>query len=97
MDYDKEIADGPWMHHKIPTQVMACPIQQVVSAITPPPSEVLHAVNETGAPSLEGYDQSRIFGLKTIRIGHGKWSPSEAAAFFKESFSLLQDRGQYSI
>jgi len=85
MDYDREYY-GAWTHHKIPTQTMACPIQQVVSAITPPPSEVLHAVNETGAPSLEGYDQTRIFGLKTIRIAEGNWSPSEAAAFFKESF-----------
>ena len=86
MAYDEEV-EGAWMHHKIPTQAMACPIQQVISMITPPPSEVLQAVNETGALSVEDYDQSTILGLKTIRIQEDtEWSPIEAAAFFKESF-----------
>ena len=85
MNYDKEV-DGAWKHHKIPNQAMACPIQQVVSTLTPPPSEVLHAVNETGAPSLSDYDQSTILGLKTIRIQKSEWYSGEAAAFFKESF-----------
>jgi len=85
MAYDEEV-EGAWMHHKIPTQAMACPIQHVVSTLTPPPSEVLHAVNETGALSVEDYDQSTILGLKAVRIQKSEWSPIEAAAFFKESF-----------
>jgi len=90
MAYDEEVV-GAWMHHKIPNQAMACPIQHVVSTITPPPNEVLQTLNETWAPSLDEYDQSTILGLKTIRIQQSEWSPSEwspseAAAFFKESF-----------
>jgi len=74
MAYDEEV-EGAWMHHKIPTQAMACPIQQVINTINPP-----------WAPSLDGYDQSTILGHKTVRFQEAHWSPSEAAVFFKESF-----------
>jgi len=92
MKYDEEVnVKGAWMHHQIPTQAMACPIQQVISTITPPPIEVLKAVNETGKASLDGYAQYTILALKIIHIqkseySASEWSPSEAAAFFKESF-----------
>ena len=86
LDYDTEIEGTAWVHHKIPNQSLACPIQQVVSTLTPPPSEVLHAVNETGAPSLDDYDQSTILGLKTIHIQNSDWPAYKAAAFFKENF-----------
>ena len=78
--------DGAWMHNVIPTQSMACPIQQVVSTLNPPPSQVLHAVNETGKLSLAEYDQSTILGIKTIRLQASKWSPDGAADFFRENF-----------
>ena len=83
---DEDEPDGAWMHNKIPTQSMSCPLQQVVSTLNPPSSEVLYAVNQTGNESYEQHEESNIIGMKTIRIQHGKWEPFEAANFFRENF-----------
>jgi len=98
---DNGTADGAWIHNKIPSQAMACPVQQVANTLNPPPAKILHSVNETTKPSIVEYDHSKIFGMKTIRIHlnktkvlgpthsiriHTDWQPEEAANFFKINF-----------
>ena len=83
---DKEQVDGPWMHNIIPTQSMACPLQQIVSTLNPPPTEVLQAVNQTGRESYEQHEESFIIGMKTIRIQNKQWGPFQAAEFFRQNF-----------
>jgi len=98
---DNGTADGAWIHNKIPSQAMACPVQHVANTLNPPPAKILHSVNETTKPSIVEYDDSKIFGMKTIRIHlnktkvlgpthsiriHTDWQPEEAADFFKINF-----------
>lgn len=81
--------------------ILACPVQHVANTLNPPPAKILHSVNETTKPSIVEYDDSKIFGMKTIRIHlnktkvlgpthsiriHTDWQPEEAADFFKINF-----------
>jgi len=81
-------ASGAWFHHSIPKQSMACTIQKVLHTINPPPKEVQQQIisNEGNGITLDGYETSQIVGAKMIRIQNGKWTPLEAAEFFKYNF-----------
>lgn len=79
--------NGAWTHGGIPPQSFACPIQHLVHAINPPPTEVMRHLQIGDFPSMGGYDESTILGLKTIRLANSKmWTPQGAAHFFKENF-----------
>ncbi|KAL7426716.1 hypothetical protein ACHAXM_000552 [Skeletonema potamos] len=67
---------------------MACTIQKVLHTINPPPKEVQQQIisNEGNGITLDGYETSQIVGAKMIRIQNGKWTPLEAAEFFKYNF-----------
>jgi hypothetical protein len=77
---------GAWQHNPIPSQAMACPMQQILSTINPPPHETLMKLDQPGHPSFEEYENSSIIGAKMIRIQDGEWSPMQAAAYFQENF-----------
>lgn len=77
---------GAWQHNPIPSQAMACPMQQILSTIDPPPHETLMKLNQPGHPSFEKYETSSIIGAKMIRIQGGEWSPMHAAAYFQKNF-----------
>ena len=83
---DKRRSGGAWFHNAIPSQAMACPIQQILSTIDPPPHETLMYLNRPGHPSFEGYEASSIIGAKMIRIQSGAWGEVEAAAYFQKNF-----------
>jgi hypothetical protein len=83
-------ASGAWFHHSIPKQSMACTIQKVLHTINPPPKEVQQRIisNKSSGVgiTLDDYETSQIVGAKMIRIQIGKWTPLEAAEFFKYNF-----------
>ena len=83
---DKTRDSGAWLHNAIPSQAMACPMQQILSTIDPPPHETLMQLNRPGHPSFEEHEASSIIGAKMIRIQDGEWSPMQAAAYFQENF-----------
>ena len=65
---------------------MACPMQQILSTIDPPPHETLMQLNRPGHPSFEEHEASSIIGAKMIRIQSGDWEAKEAAAYFQKNF-----------
>ncbi len=82
-----DVKDGAWMHNGIPVGALACPIQQIIDTINPPPYRVQHRVNVTGSPSIHEYDHSRILGMKTVRIGDSiLWDAKAASNFFERNF-----------
>ncbi len=84
-----DITEGSWLHNGIAPGAIACPIQQIISTINPPPHDVQHHVNVTKSKfkSLEEYDQFKILGVKTIRIDNPLlWNAKQAAEFFKRNF-----------
>jgi len=83
---DKRNSGGAFHHNAIPSQAMACPMQQLLSTIDPPPHETLMQLNRPGHPSFEEYESSSIIGAKMIRIQSGAWGEVEAAAYFQKNF-----------
>jgi hypothetical protein len=83
---DKRNSGDAWIHNAIPTQALACLMQQIMSTINPPPHELLMELNQPGNPSYEDYEASLIIGAKMIRIQEGDWDAMTAVAYFKENF-----------
>jgi len=83
---DERYNGTPWMHNAIPSQALACPMQQIMSTINPPPHEILMELNQPGNPSYADYEASLIIGAKMIRIQDGNWNAKTAVAYFQENF-----------
>mmetsp|Transcript_93 Transcript_93/g.125 ORF Transcript_93/g.125 Transcript_93/m.125 type:complete len:345 (+) Transcript_93:110-1144(+) len=83
-----DINQGPFLHNSIPSQAMACPMQEVMYTINPPPHLVQESVNVTDRPSILEYDKNKIFGCKTIRLQRDNFGkkPQSVATFFKRNF-----------
>jgi len=77
--YHDTVENGPFAHNAIPLGSMACVMQHVIKHLNPP------NFRNNNDETLDQTDSS-IIGAKIIRIPNGKWSPQEAASFFKTHF-----------
>ena len=82
---DVEVNSSSWIHNPIPSQSMACPVQQLLSTINPPSQSFLRRDYLT-RKDLEKHEQSTIIGAKMIRVQNGIWTWQEAVQFYKRHF-----------
>eukprot|EP00551_Chaetoceros_affinis_P007413 CAMPEP_0203680626 /NCGR_PEP_ID=MMETSP0090-20130426/40006_1 /ASSEMBLY_ACC=CAM_ASM_001088 /TAXON_ID=426623 /ORGANISM="Chaetoceros affinis, Strain CCMP159" /LENGTH=269 /DNA_ID=CAMNT_0050548783 /DNA_START=66 /DNA_END=872 /DNA_ORIENTATION=- len=80
-NFDRD--DGPFAHNAIPPQSMSCAIQHAFNVLNPPPQAVQR---EDNLLSVRDYDESTIFGFKTIRLQKNDWTPMYAAKYITEVF-----------
>ena len=77
-------ASGPFLRNPIPVGSYACPTQQFINALNPPPHNAM--LRSKTPQALEEYDEYTILGFKTVRFHLGDWSVQEGAAFLRDNF-----------
>ena len=86
-DNGQGVNGGPMMHHPIPRGAYACPVQEWVNVLNPPPERIVKESGLTNRPSVTDYDEHRILGWKSVRFHQGNWNTvSQAANFLMENF-----------